>query len=65
MFTKLNIFRPTCPHLGIFWMIQAHSESWHSYLDVLMYIKAYSETLAYLASFRHYTRAIHTCSEPY
>ena len=69
----LDILRYICPHSGIFWQIQGYSESWHSQtcLYILRHIQnpwliqPYSEPLTYLDSFRHYSRAIHTYSEPY
>ena len=69
----LDIFRPFCQHSGIFWLIQAYLESWHSqtYSCILRHIRnpwliqAYSESQTYLASFRHYSRAIHAYSKPY
>ena len=73
IFTTLDIFRPICPHFGIFRTIQAYSESWHSqtYSFILRHIQnpwliqKYSDSLTYLASSRHYSRAIHAYSEPY
>ena len=65
IFTTLDILKHICPHLGMFWQIQAYSKSWQSF----MYIKAYSEPMAYsgifrtVGSFRHYSRAIYANSE--
>ena len=65
IFTTFDIVKPIFPHLGIFRMIQAQ-------LDLFMYIKAYSEPMAYSGIFRtadifsqFQTRAIHAYSEPY
>ena len=65
IFTTFDILKPIFPHLGIFRMIQAQ-------LDLFMYIKAYSEPMAYSGIFRtadifsqFQTRAIHAYSEPY
>ena len=61
IFATLDILRHICPHLGIFWQIQAYLESCHSqtYLCILRhiqnswFIQAYSEPYAYLVSSRH------------
>ena len=51
-FTTLDKLRHICPHSGMIWQIQAHSESWHSWTYSCMYIKAYSETMAYSSILR-------------
>ena len=65
IFTTFDILKPIFPHLGIFRMIQAQ-------LSLFMYIKAYSEPMAYSGIFRiadifsqFQTKAIHAYSEPY
>ena len=71
-YIMLDILRCICLHSGIFWQIQGYSEYWHSQtcLCILRHIQnpwliqPYSEPLTYLDSFRHYSRAIHTYSEP-
>ena len=53
IFTTLDILKHICPHLDMFWQIQAYSDSWHSltYSCILKHIKnpwliqAYSEPL--------------------
>ena len=73
IFTAFHKLRHICPHSGIFWQVQAYSESWHSqtYSCILRHIlrpwliQVYSEPWTHLAHFRHYSRSIYEYSMSY